>query len=320
MTDAAHAPAPLALPPVRGRIEPDRPLAPISWLRVGGPAQALFTPADREDLSAFLAALDPGTPVTPLGVCSNLIIRDGGLPGVAIRLARGFNTVEALDGHRVRAGAAALDAHVARRATEAGIAGLEFLRTIPGAIGGAVKMNAGCYGSYLADVLVEATVIDRAGKVRTVGPEELQFAYRSSAVSDDHVVVEAVLQGRPGDPDEIAARMEELVAKRAATQPVSERSCGSTFRNPAGYSSTGAADDTHELKAWKLIDEAGCRGLRLGGAQMSQMHPNFLINAGGATARDLEQLGEQVRARVRDHSGHELSWEIRRIGVMFAEP
>ncbi len=312
--------APLTLPEARGRIEARRPLAPITWLRVGGPAEVLFTPADRDDLAAFLSALDPSVPVTPLGVCSNLIIRDGGLPGVAIRLGRGFNAVEPLPGHRVRAGAAALDAHVAKRAAAAGTAGLEFLRTIPGAIGGAVKMNAGCYGTYTADVLVEATVIDRQGRTQTLGPADLAFAYRSSAVPDDHVIVEAVLQGRAGEPDAVTARMDELVAKRAATQPVGERSCGSTFRNPAGYSSTGAVDDTHELKAWKLIDDAGCRGLRLGGAQMSEMHPNFLINAGDATARDLEQLGEQVRARVRAHSGHDLSWEIRRIGVMLSEP
>jgi UDP-N-acetylmuramate dehydrogenase len=313
-------PALLDLPPARGRIERDRPLAPLTWLRVGGPAEALFAPADRDDLAGFLAALGPAVPVTPLGVCSNLIVRDGGLPGVAIRLGRAFVAVEPLPGHRIRAGAAALDAHVARRAAEAGIAGLEFLRTIPGAIGGAVKMNAGCYGSYMADVLVEATVVDRRGGLRTLGPAQLAFAYRSSAVPDDSVIVEAVLQGCAGEPGAIAARMDELVAKRAATQPVRERSCGSTFRNPAGYSSTGAADDPMELKAWKLIDEAGCRGLTLGGAQMSDMHPNFLINTGNATARDLEMLGEQVRTRVRAHSGHDLSWEIRRIGVMVAQP
>ncbi|HET7410791.1 MAG TPA: UDP-N-acetylmuramate dehydrogenase [Paracoccaceae bacterium] len=307
---------PLAIPSVRGRVEHNRPLAPITWLRVGGPAEAFFAPADREDLAAFMAGLDPAVPVTPLGVCSNLIIRDGGLPGVAIRLGRAFNTIEALPGHRVRAGAAALDAHVAKRAAEAGIAGLEFLRTIPGAIGGAVKMNAGCYGAYTADVLVEATVVDRQGRTRTLRPDELGFAYRSSALPDDAVIVEAVLQGRPGDPDAIAARMDELVAKRTASQPVRECSCGSTFRNPAGYSSTGRSDDTQELKAWKLIDEAGCRGLRLGGAQMSEMHPNFLINTGTATAHDLESLGEEVRARVRAHSGHDLAWEIRRVGVM----
>lgn len=317
---ASPAAARLDLPPVRGRLERDRPLAPITWLRVGGPAGVLFSPADREDLAAFLAGLDPAAAITPLGVCSNLIVRDGGLPGVAIRLGRGFNAVEALPGHRVRAGAAALDAHVARRAAEAGIAGLEFLRTIPGAIGGAVKMNAGCYGSYIAEVLVEAAVIDRQGRAHRVTAADLAFGYRSSAVPDDHVIVEAVLQGRPGKPVAIMARMEELVERRAATQPVHERSCGSTFRNPAGFSSTGEAGDPMDLKAWKLIDDAGCRGLRLGGAQMSEMHPNFLINTGGATARDLEMLGEQVRARVRAHSGHDLTWEIRRIGVMLSEP
>lgn len=309
-----------ALPPLRGRVERGRPLAPTTWLRVGGPAEALVTPADREDLAGFLAALDPAVPVTPLGVCSNLIVRDGGLPGVAIRLGRGFNGVEALPGGRVRAGAAALDAHVARRAAEAGIAGLEFLRTIPGAVGGAVKMNAGCYGSYVADVLIEATAIDRQGRTRRLSPADLRFAYRASALPDDWVLVETVLQGRPGDPEAIARRMDELVARRAATQPVDERSCGSTFRNPAGRSSTGEPGDTHELKAWKLIDDAGCRGLRVGGAQMSEKHPNFLINTGTATARDLEALGEAVRARVRDSSGHDLAWEIRRLGVMLTEP
>jgi UDP-N-acetylmuramate dehydrogenase len=181
-------------------------------------------------------------------------------------------------------------------------------------------MNAGCYGSYIADVLVEATLVDRQGCVRTLGADELGFGYRTSAVPDDAVIVEAVLQGRPGDPAAIAARMNELVARRAASQPVRERSCGSTFRNPAGFSSTGEPGDTHELKAWKLIDDAGCRGLSLGGARMSEMHPNFLINTGNASAADLEALGEEVRARVRARSGHDLSWEIRRIGVMVAAP
>src|SRR5690625_3771058 len=353
----------IALPEIRGRIERNRPLAPISWLRAGGPAEIFFMPADREDLAAlragldpaipvvalgvcsnlvsrdgglraggpaatcfmpadredlaeFLAGLAPAIPVMPLGVCSNLIIRDGGLKGAAIRLGRGFNSVEALPGHRIRAGAAALDAHVARRAAEFGIAGLEFLRTIPGAIGGAVKMNAGCYGSYLADVLVEAVMIDRQGKTHVLGQEDLGFGYRSSAVPDDAVIVEVVLQGREGDSAGITARMEELLARRAASQPTSERSCGSTFRNPAGHSSTWEEGESHELKAWKLIDDAGCRGLRLGGAQMSPMHPNFLINTGNATAADLENLGEEVRARVLSHSGHDLIWEIRRVGVM----
>lgn len=302
------------MPSVRGRLEQGRALAPLTWLRVGGPAEWFFQPADAEDLAAFLASHDGR--VTPLGVCSNLIIRDGGLPGVAIKLGRAFMGIEILDGHRVRAGAAALDAHVARRAAEAGIAGLEFFRTIPGAIGGAVKMNAGCYGSYSADVVQEVTAIDRQGQTVTLTPDDLGFAYRSSAIPDDMVIVEAILQGRAGIPSDSQALMDNYVAKREATQPVKDRSCGSTFRNPAGYSSTGQADDPMDLKAWRLIDDAGCRGLRRGGAQMSEKHPNFLINTGNATAADLEGLGEDVRARVKSHSGHDLTWEIRRIGVM----
>ncbi|MEL6768617.1 MAG: UDP-N-acetylmuramate dehydrogenase [Pseudomonadota bacterium] len=304
-----------ALPPLRGRLTLERPLAPLSWLRVGGPAALFFQPADRADLAAFLAALPRDVPLTPLGVCSNLIIRDGGLPGASLRLGRAFGEIEPLPGARLRVGAAALDSAVAKRAAEAGIAGLEFLRTIPGTIGGAVKMNAGCYGSYTADVVERVTVMDRAGRVAEMAPAALGFGYRHSAVPDDHVILEAVLQGAPGEPSEISARMEGLVEKRAASQPVDERSCGSTFRNPAGYSSTGAEGDPMDLKAWKLIEEAGCRGMRLGGAQISEKHANFLINAGGATAADLEDLGEAVRARVKAHSGHDLLWEIARIGV-----
>ncbi len=305
----------LSLPPVRGRLTPDRTISDLTWLRVGGPAEWLFQPADAEDLAKFLAEIDPDVMVTPLGVCSNLIIRDGGLPGVVVRLGRSFNGIEILDGHRVRAGAAALDAHVARRAAEAGIAGLEYLRTIPGAIGGAVKMNAGCYGTYTADVLEEVKLLDRQGVYHTLSCDEVGFAYRSSAIPDDSVILSATLRGEPGDPAAIKARMDDALAKRAATQPVDDRSAGSTFRNPAGYSSTGHADDPMDLKAWKLIDNAGCRGLRRGGAQMSEKHPNFLINAGGATAADLEDLGEDVRRRVKSHSGYDLTWEIRRIGV-----
>ncbi|MEM6354831.1 MAG: UDP-N-acetylmuramate dehydrogenase [Pseudomonadota bacterium] len=300
---------------LRGRLTEDRPLAPLSWLRVGGAAELFFQPADREDLAAFLQGLPGDVPVTPLGVCSNLIIRDGGLPGVSLRLGRAFAAVEPLPGARLRVGAGALDSAAAKRAAEAGIAGLEFLRTIPGSIGGAVKMNAGCYGSYTADVVERVTVMDRSGQVEELQPEALGFGYRHSAVPDDQVVLEAVLQGVPGDPTEIAARMEGLVAKRAASQPVDQRSCGSTFRNPAGYSSTGVEGDPMDLKAWKLIEEAGCRGMRLGGAQISEKHANFLVNAGGATAADLEDLGDAVRARVKAHSGHDLVWEIARIGV-----
>jgi len=303
------------LPPICGRVSLDRPLAPLSWLRVGGPAEALVQPADADDLAAFLASLPGDIPVMPLGVCSNLIIRDGGLPGVAIRLGPAFGQIEALEGHRLRVGAAALDARVAKAAAEAGIAGLEFLRTIPGSIGGAVKMNAGCYGHYMADVVEAVEIVDRQGRRRTLPPRALRFAYRSSAVPDDAVVISAVLRGVPGEPAAIEARMEEALARRAASQPLDQRSCGSTFRNPAGYSSTGEAGDPMALKAWTLIDEAGCRGMRIGGAQISEKHANFLINAGGATAADLEALGEAVRARVKAKTGQELVWEIARIGV-----
>ena len=305
----------IALPQVRGHLERGRPLAPLTWLRVGGPAEVLFQPTDRDDLAAFLVALDPSVPVTPLGVGSNLIVRDGGLAGVAIRLGRGFNKIEVLDGHRIRAGAAALDAHVAIRAGRSGVAGLEFLRTIPGAIGGAVRMNAGCYGAYTADVIESATIVDRSGQIRTVAADDIGFGYRSSSLPADCVIVEATFQGQPGTPDATEALMAEYIRRREESQPVKERSAGSTFRNPAGYSSTGEEGDPMDLKAWKLIDEAGCRGLRRGGAQMSEKHPNFLINTGDATAQDLEELGEEVRRRVKSHSGHDLTWEIQRIGV-----
>ena len=304
------------LPQVRGRLTPMRPLRELTWLRVGGPAEVLFQPADADDLSAFMAACPADIPVTPLGVCSNLIIRDGGLPGVAVRLGRAFSAVEVLGGHRLRAGAAALDAHVAKRAAEAGVAGLEFLRTIPGAIGGAVKMNAGCYGSYVADVVSEVTAVDRIGRTLTLTPDDLRFGYRASAVPDDTVIVAATFRGSPGEPAAIEALMDRYVAQREASQPVRERSCGSTFANPAGFSSTGQPDDPMELKAWRLIEAAGCRGLTLGGAAMSAKHCNFLINTGTATAADLEELGERVRARVKSHSGIDLRWEIQRIGVM----
>lgn len=307
------------LPPVRGRLERGRPLAPLTWLRVGGPAEVLFQPADTRDLADFLAALAPDVPVTPLGVGSNLIVRDGGLPGVAIRLGRGFNGIEMLDGHRVRAGAAALDAHVAIRSAQAGIAGLEFLRTIPGAIGGAVRMNAGCYGHYTADVVETVTIVNRAGRIRAIPAAEIGFGYRSSDLPLGSVIVEATFQGRPGRPEASEALMADYIRRREESQPVRDRSAGSTFRNPAGYSSTGEAGDPMELKAWKLIDDAGCRGMRLGGAQMSEKHPNFLLNTGDATARDLEMLGEEVRARVKSVSGHDLTWEIQRIGVFLHE-
>ncbi|MEZ5778246.1 MAG: UDP-N-acetylmuramate dehydrogenase [Paracoccaceae bacterium] len=302
----------LTLPPVRGVLTPDRSLADLTWLRVGGPAEWLCQPADIEDLQAFLAALDPDVPVFPMGVGSNLIVRDGGIRGVVVRLGRGFNAIS-VEGNRVTAGAAALDAHVARKAAEAGV-DLTFLRTIPGAIGGAVRMNAGCYGSYVADHFIEAAVVRRDGSVARLGPDEMKFAYRSSALGDGEVIVGAVFEGPSGDPEALAAKMDEQIARRDASQPVKERSAGSTFRNPAGFSSTGRADDVHDLKAWKLIDEAGMRGARRGGAEMSAKHPNFLINAGGATAAELEDLGEDVRKRVFQISGLTLEWEIMRVG------
>ncbi|SIT77133.1 UDP-N-acetylmuramate dehydrogenase [Pontibaca methylaminivorans] len=307
-----------SLPQVRGRLTPGRAMSDLTWLRVGGPAEWLFQPADTEDLAQFLAALDPSIPVFPMGVGSNLIVRDGGLRGVVIRLGRGFNHIRAEDG-RVVAGAAALDSHVARRAADAGI-DLAFLRTIPGSIGGALRMNAGCYGQYMADVLVSARAVTRAGELIELRPRDLNLRYRGSDLPEGAVLVEAVLAGPPGDPEDLHARMAEQLARRDASQPTDRRSAGSTFRNPAGFSSTGRADDVHDLKAWRVIEAAGLRGARLGGAQMSEKHPNFLINTGNASAADLEALGEQVRKKVYDASGIRLEWEIMRIGEPAAEP
>lgn len=300
------------MPETRGRLTPNRPLADLTWLRVGGPADWLFQPADEPDLREFLSALDPAVPVFPMGVGSNLIVRDGGMPGVVIRLGRGFNGIR-VEGDRVIAGAAALDAHVARKAAEAG-RDLTFLRTIPGSIGGALRMNAGCYGSYVADHAVSVRLVHRDGRAETRAAADIAFAYRRTDLPGDSVVTEVTFRAAPGDPGALAARMEEQLARRDATQPTRDRSAGSTFRNPAGYSSTGRADDTHDLKAWAVIDKAGMRGARLGGAQMSEMHSNFMINAGGATAADLEGLGEAVRKRVFETQGIELVWEIMRVG------
>ena len=305
------------LPPVRGTLTPDRPLADLTWLRVGGPADWLFQPADEDDLAGFLAALPAEVPVFPMGVGSNLIVRDGGIRGVVIRLGRGFNAIE-IAGKTVTAGAAALDAHVARKAAEAGL-DLTFLRTIPGSIGGAVRMNAGCYGHYVADVLTGARAVARDGRIVTLTPAELRLAYRSSALPEGWVLTSATLEGPAGDPAELAARMAEQLARRDASQPVRDRTAGSTFRNPAGYSSTGRADDVHDLKAWTLIEAAGMRGARRGGAVMNEKHANFLTNAGGATAADLEGLGEDVRKKVLQHSGLSLEWEIMRVGEAKAD-
>jgi len=301
------------LPEVRGTYAADRPMADLSWLKVGGPAEVLFQPADLDDLQHFLQNTPIGVDVFPVGVCSNLIIRDGGINGVVIRMGRGFNGIEILDDTHVRAGVAALDAHVARKAAQAGI-DLAFLRTIPGAIGGAAKMNAGCYGVYTADVFVEAQAVTRAGKIVTLTKDDMGFAYRSTDLPEGMVITSVLLQGPSGDPEAIEAKMADALEKRAQTQPVKERSCGSTFRNPAGFSSTGQADDVHDLKAWKVIDDANMRGASIGGAQMSEMHSNFMINKGGATAADLENLGEKVRKKVFENSGIQLEWEIMRVG------
>ncbi|QYZ68491.1 UDP-N-acetylmuramate dehydrogenase [Neotabrizicola shimadae] len=306
-----------ALPQPRGILTPNRSLAELTWLRVGGPADWLFQPADEDDLCGFLRDLDPAVQVFPMGVGSNLIVRDGGIRAVVIRLGRGFNAIS-VQGDRVTAGAAALDAHVARKAAEAGL-DLTFLRTIPGSIGGAVRMNAGCYGSYVADHLVEVRAVTRSGEAVVIPAADLHLAYRKSELPEGWVIVSATFHAGPGDPVALEARMEEQIAKRDASQPVKDRSAGSTFRNPAGFSSTGRADDVHDLKAWKLIEEAGLRGARLGGAQMSEKHANFLINAGGATAADLEGLGELVRKRVYQTTGLTLEWEIMRVGEPAAE-
>lgn len=302
----------MTLPETRGKLTPNRSMADLTWLRVGGPVDWFFQPADTDDLAAFLRDLAPDMPVFPMGVGSNLIVRDGGLRGVVIRLGRGFNGM-AFDGGLVTVGAAALDAQVARKAADQGL-DLTFLRTIPGSIGGAVRMNAGCYGSYTADVFVSAKAVTRGGDVITLTADDLNFQYRQSDVPEGAVLTEVTLRAPEGDPETLHQRMEDQLRKRDETQPTKDRSAGSTFRNPAGFSSTGKADDVHDLKAWKVIQDAGMRGARRGGAVMSEKHANFLVNAGGATAADLEGLGEEVRKKVYETSGLSLVWEIMRIG------
>jgi len=307
------APQPkISVPDMRGKLTPQRPLNDLTWLRVGGAADYLYQPADADDLAAFMTAVPSDIAVFPMGVGSNLIVRDGGLRAAVIRLGRGFNAIEISDG-QVIAGAAALDAHVARKAADAGL-DLTFLRTIPGSIGGAVRMNAGCYGSYTADHFVSAQAITRAGDRITLTAQDLKFEYRQTVLDEGCVIISATFAPPTGDPDTLHSRMADQLRKRDETQPTKDRSAGSTFRNPAGFSSTGQADDSHALKAWKVIDDAGLRGATLGGAQMSPKHPNFLINTGGATAAELEALGEDVRKKVYDSSGITLEWEVMRIG------
>jgi UDP-N-acetylmuramate dehydrogenase len=306
---AAHATSHLieTLPPVRGRMQADAVLAPATWFRVGGPAEVLVRPADADDLATFLAALPLEVPVTIIGAASNLIIRDGGIAGVVIRLARGFGDVT-IEQDGVIAGAAALDAVVAEHAAQAGLGGVEFLSGIPGAVGGAVVMNAGAYGSDVAATLDWAEIITRQGELFRMSCAELCLSYRHSTLPAEAVVVRARFFARPGDPAAIAARMAEIRASREATQPTRARTGGSTFRNPPG------------TRAWELIDATGCRGLTRGGAQISQKHCNFMLNTGGATAADLEGLGEEVRRRVQAATGITLDWEIKRLGIPGTRP
>lgn len=307
MTKRGEAPLIERLPPVRGRYREDFPLAGTTWFRVGGPAEVMFRPADRDDLIDFLRAKPADVPVTVIGVGSNLLVRDGGVPGVVVRLGRGFAEI-APEGCEVRCGAGALDANVAKAARAAAIAGLEFLYGVPGTIGGALRINAGAYGREMKDVLIEAEALDPTGAVHRLAPHDLGLTYRHASVPGDWIFLDARLRGAPGEPQEIARRMAEVQERRAASQPIRTRTGGSTFKNPPGRT------------AWELIDMAGCRGLRRGGALVSEQHCNFLVNTGEATAGELESLGEEVRARVFEASGVRLEWEIRRIGVPLAGP
>ena len=291
------------LPQVRGRLTENAPLGPLTWFRAGGPADVLFRPADAEDLARFVSGTPADVPITVIGVGSNLLVRDGGIRGVVIRLGRGFAEI-ARNGDMVEAGAGALDLNVALSAQGWGVQGLEFMSGIPGTVGGALRMNAGAYGREMVDVVLSAEAVDDEGRIRTLSPAELGLTYRHSGVPDSWIFTKAVLKAEPGDPETILARIQEIRAQREASQPVRARTGGSTFANPPG------------AKAWELIDRAGCRELQIGGAQVSEKHCNFLINTGEATAADIEQLGEEVRRRVEQMSGIELRWEIRIIGEL----
>ncbi|TDT91270.1 UDP-N-acetylmuramate dehydrogenase [Azorhizobium sp. AG788] len=310
MTSPAAAPAfpdlvpdlAAALPELRGKLTANAPIADVTWFRVGGPAQVLFQPADEADLAYALAHLPAEIPVTVIGLGSNLIVRDGGVPGMVIRLGRGFTDI-AVDGTTILAGAGVPDVKVARAAADAGLAGLAFLRGIPGAIGGALRMNGGAYGGETKDALVSARAVDRAGRIHVLSLADMGFTYRHSAAPEDFIFTQATFRGTPGNVAEIQAEMERITSSREATQPIKSRTGGSTFKNPPGQ------------KAWQLVDAAGCRGLVMGRAQVSEMHTNFLINLGGATAAEIEGLGEEVRRRVLETSGVTLEWEIKRIGL-----
>ncbi|MGV1014829.1 MAG: UDP-N-acetylmuramate dehydrogenase [Methyloceanibacter sp.] len=291
------------LPELRGRLMPQAPLKDLTWFRVGGPAEVLYSPADEADLVYFLKKLPQEIPVTVIGLGSNLLVRDGGIAGVVIRLGKGFGEIAIEEGSRLRAGAAVPDVKVARTAADAGIAGLSFYRGIPGCVGGALRMNGGAHGRETCEVLIEARAVDRKGGVHKLPVADLRYAYRHCGAPEDFIFTEALFQGEPGDPQAILAEMDDIAAYREQAQPIKSRTGGSTFKNPPGH------------KAWQLIDAAGCRGLKIGDARVSDMHCNFLINEGAATGADLEALGETVRARVKANSGIELEWEIKRLGV-----
>ena len=297
------------LPPVRGKYIENAPLGDVTWLRVGGPAEVMFLPADEVDLARFLADTHDEIPVTVIGAGSNVLVRDGGVPGVVVRLSAAFGKVEALNATQLRAGAATLDKKVAQAAARAGIGGLEFFVGIPGAIGGALRMNAGCYDRETKDVLVSAIALDRSGRRIMVDPKELGYAYRHSDAPDDWIFVEAVFEGQAGDPAEITAKMNEISARRESTQPIRERTSGSTFKNP------DPPGTPNQRKAWQLIDRAGWRGKKIGGACFSDMHANFLINDGTATAADLEAVVEGARSDIKDATAIDLHWEVKRLGI-----
>lgn len=293
----------LALPPVRGRLTADAPLAPLVWFKAGGAAEWLFEPKDADDLCDFVRDLDPEVPVMALGLGSNLIVRDGGVTGVVVRLGKAFAGVEVLDAVTLRCGGGASGILVSSTARDAGIGGVEFLRSIPGTVGGFVRMNGGAYGREVKDVLVECDVVLRSGERRTLELDALGYTYRHSDLPEGAIVLSATFRGVPAEPAAVQVEMDRIAAAREASQPLRSRTGGSTFKNPQGY------------KAWELVDRAGCRGLRRGDAQVSEKHTNFLLNLGNATSADIEALGAEVRARVKAHSGVELEWEIQRVGV-----
>ena len=295
------------LPMVRGKLTQDAPLAKLVWFKSGGPADWLFEPADLEDLTSFLRTLDASAPVMPLGLGSNLIVRDGGVPGVVVRLGKAFAGVTVLEGNRLECGGGASGILVSSTARDAGIAGLEFLRGIPGTVGGFVRMNGGAYGREVSSILIDCDVVMPDGSLETLPASALRYTYRHSDLPDGAVVVAARFEGVPGDPASIGAEMDRIAAAREASQPLRTKTGGSTFKNPDPHEASGR-------KAWELVDAAGCRGLMMGGAQVSEKHTNFLINTGDATSSDIESLGEEVRRRVREMSGVELEWEIQRVG------